>query len=200
MEDKAQPFIGRNSIEATSMITTVLEDDYEDLNLPVTFGRCITFKYLPDQNKFKESESKDKIYEVLSGTSITFEEYTNNVQNSINNPKNLNKPSFWIRFFLTFLFIVIILTITVIIVMIWAMLILDLVFFAFGLYILKQSIKFFWIVRVALINKACFSHLRNELKRLNFRYNQYKLEWKLQMPEKWLQLGELNSQNNILGD
>lgn len=200
MEDKAQPFIRNSVIEATSMITTVYEEDDEDLNLPVTLGRCITFKYLADKNKFIESENKEKICEVLSGTAISLEEYTSHVQYQINNPKSLNKPSFWIRFFMTLLFILIILTITVVLVMIWAMLILDLVFFALGLYILKQSIKFFWLIRVAMINKAYFTHLRKELKKLNVRYNQYKLEWKLQMPEKWLQLGELNSQNNILGD
>lgn len=200
MEDKAQPYIRSSLLEATSMITTVYEEDDEDLNLPVTLGRCITFKYLSDKNKFIEIENREKIHQILSGTAISIEEYTSHVQYQINDPKSLNKPSFWIRFFMTLFFILIILTITVVLVMIWAMLILDLVFFALGIYILKQAIKFFWLIRVAIINKAYFTQLRKELKKLNIRYSPYKLEWKLQMPEKWLQLGELNAQNNILGD
>ena len=113
----------------------------------------------------------------------------------INKKENLNFPSFWLRFFATLLFVIIILVITVILVVIWAMLILDLVFFSFAIFILKRSVMLLWVLRVTLINLGYFTNLKKELKKLNREYEK-KLEWTLNSSEKQLTLKIVEGADN----
>lgn len=132
--------------------------------------------------EYKNDEFDEQIKRVISE-----QKYKEIMQGIINKKENLNFPSFWLRFFATLLFLIVILVITVILVMIWAMLILDLVFFSFAIFILKRSVMLLWVLRVTLINFGYFTNLKRELNKLNKEYEK-KLVWTLNSSEKLLTL------------
>ena len=158
-------------------------DEYEEMNMPYTLGNCVTFKYLPQLNQFNFSEHYQSTCAIVHGK-ISETELNQDLQR-LNSKSSLNPPSFWLKFAVTLIFMILILLVCVLLLVIWAILILDLVFLAFSLY---------------LIRKSYFSGLKKVVKDLNKKYHKVGLNWKLGGYRKWLQLGEKSTQHNVLGN
>lgn len=168
----------------------------DELDLPATVGNNFTYKYDSKQNKFILSESSS--FQCLVLGKFPESEYEEDMRTVINNPKNLNSPSLIRRISFSVLFLGVLLLIVLFLLTVLAILVLDLVFFALSLYLIKESAKFCWIMRVKMINLSRFSNLRRELKKLNQKYISYELEWTLNNNQNWLQLGKFNTKYSII--
>jgi ABC-type sugar transport system permease subunit len=196
MGDINLPLLTKTSTDPGSAIDMI--DEEEALNLPYTLGECVTYRYVPHDKRFNFKENMLATQEILEGR-FHVEEFLRDVD-EMNNPKYLKPPSFWVKFIVTFAFIVMALLISILLLLIWAMLILDLVFLVVSIYVIKKSVIFFWVWRVQLIEKKFFSGLDGVIKRLNRKYGEKGLEWSIGTYRRWIQLGMLKTEHNVLGD
>ena len=168
----------------------------DELDLPATVGDNITYKYDPKQNKFIVSDSSPLLSLVLGEFSES--EYEEDIRTVINNPKNLNFPSLIRRISFSVFFLGILLILVFVLLIILAITVLDLVFLALSLYIIEESFKILWIMRVKMINLSRFSNLKRELTKLNEKYRNYDLEWTLNTRDNWLRLGKFNTDYSLI--
>ena len=173
-------------------------DEYEEMNMPYTLGNCVTFKYLPQLNQFNFSEHYQSTCAIVHGK-ISETELNQDLQR-LNSKSSLNPPSFWLKFAVTLIFMILVLLVCVLLLVIWAILILDLVFLAFSLYLIRKVVIIAWVLRTQFIEKSYFSGLKKVVKDLNKKYHKVGLNWKLGSYRKWLQLGEKSTQHNVLGN
>jgi hypothetical protein len=188
-----------SKVEASSKLLEFNEEHHimdDDLDLPATEGLGLLFKYDESQKKFIMSERSSMTESVLGG--FPESELEEDLKNIINNPKNLNSPSWVIVFLVSFLIFSVFLVILMFFVVFWAISVLDLVFLALSVYLIRDLAKFCWIMRVKIINKANFSNLKREITRLNQKYSLYQLEWTLNENGEWIQLCKLNTYINLL--
>lgn len=186
----------RQTPEALSTNTDFIEDD-DLLNIPFTMGDCITYRYLTTHKRFNVLENIGPSLEIIHGK-ISESEFLFDVER-INHIDSLNPPSFFKKFWMSFVFMLIVLTISIFLILIWAILILDLVFLALGLYILRKVVVITWVWKIQLIEKSYFSHLSKILVELNVKYDKVGLEWTLGTYKHWLQLGAKKTKHNVLG-
>ena len=196
MGDINLPLLGKSSDVSGLSMNFVEEDD--DFNLPYTMGECITYRYAVKQNRFNFRENMSQSLEIIHGK-MSESEFISDIDR-ISQKEYLNPPAFWKKFLVSFTFLITVMVICIILVLIWAMLILDLVFLAMGIYLIRKVVIISWVWRVQYIEKSYFSKLAKELKVLNLKYNKVGLNWTLGEYRKWLQLGEKATQHNVLGN
>ena len=195
MIDVNLPLLGKSS--ELSGISGNFVDNEDDFNLPYTIGECITYRYSSNQNRFNFRENMSQSLELIHGK-LSESEFVHDIER-LSQKEFLNPPAFWKKFLVSFTFLMTVVVIGVILVLIWAMLILDLVFLAMAIYLMRKVIIIAWVWRVQYIEKSYFSKLAKELKILNEKYHKAGLSWTLGEYRKWLQLGDV-TEHNVLGN
>ena len=111
MGDINLPMLSKSSnFNDKSPITSIDED--EELNLPFTLGNCVTFHYRSRLDRFNFNENTALALEITEGVFRQTE-----VEDDIamlKNPRNLNSPSFLLKFGVTLVFIFLILLVGII--------------------------------------------------------------------------------------
>ena len=195
MIDVNLPLLGKSS--ELSGISGNFVDNEDDFNLPYTIGECITYRYSSNQNRFNFRENMSQSLELIHGK-LSESEFVHDIER-LSQKEFLNPPAFWKKFLVSFTFLMTVVVIGVILVLIWAMLILDLVFLAMAIYLMRKVIIIAWVWRVQYIEKSYFSKLAKELKILNEKYHKAGLSWTLGEYRKWLHLGDV-TEHNVLGN
>ena len=123
-------------------LPTLLDED-EELNLPFTMGMCVTFRYIPQVNKFNFIENKEFALEIIQGK-LSQTDFEQDIE-ILNNPRNFNSPSLCIKIMASAIFIILVLKCFIIFLFLWSIFILDLVFAALGYFIIKKVIMYVWV-------------------------------------------------------
>jgi ABC-type sugar transport system permease subunit len=183
MGDMDSPLLGKNS-NFNETLTNIDED--EELEIPYTEENCVTYRFIPRENEFNFSSQNSSGLEIINGK-ISEEDFAVD-QKALNHKSSLNSPSFILKFVVTLIFIVLIMIIGVILLIIWSMLILDPIFFGSSIYLIRKAVVILWVIREQIIESFYFTGLQKVVKRLNKKYSQFGLEWKLGPNKRWLQL------------